>query len=220
MKLTIDRFVLMAGILCLSAHAQLAAQSAPELEKRPAPIATPASDFDVAPGLKLPAHGMVFALDTAAKPHLVKLDASELLLNRHTASNFAKSQFYVGSRQTLEISGTAPKAEIESPGVSFFVRLNADEPSLAISRLTLVRLEVVGQTRVAAALDANVFGGGAKRKIQAVEVGKEELPDGEWVKVTPSQNLALGHYAIIFFPKDPKLFPSTAYDFRVIGAAQ
>ncbi len=112
-----------------------------------------------------------------------------------------------------------PKTDLDSPDISFFVRLNADEPSLAVSRLTLVRLEVVGEARVAAALDANVFGGGAKRKIEAVEVGKEELPGGEWVEVTPSQKLAIGNYAIIFFPKDPKLFPASAYDFRVTDTA-
>jgi hypothetical protein len=162
---------------------------------------------------------MVFALDHASRPLLVKLDASELLLNRHTGSNLAKSTIYVGSRQTLEIAGAAPKTSIESQGVPFFVRLIADEPSLAVSRLTMVRLEVVGETRVAAALDANVFGGGAKRKIQAIEIGKEELPGGEWVKVTPSQKLPPGDYAIIFFPKDPKLFPASAYDFRMIGTA-
>jgi len=219
MKDAIVGVLLAAGILCLSAHAQQAAPPYPELAQRPAPIATPASEFEVAPGLRLPEHGFVFALKTAPKPQLVKLDASELLLNRHTASNYAKSAFYVGSRQTLELSGAAPKADIDSPDVSFFVRLNADEPSLAVSRLTLVRLEVVGDVRVAAALDANIFGGGAKRKIQAVEVGKEEMPGGEWVKLTPSKKLGIGDYAIIFFPKDPKLFPASAYDFRVTDTA-
>jgi len=176
---------------------------------------TSEKSVEAAPGIPLPSRGGIYVLESGKDKQLVRLVPSEVLLNRHTGSNIAKSVFYVGSRMTLDLTGTTPKTIIHSGDISFFYRLNPDQPNLDLSRLALVKLEIVGEVRVLSALDANAFGGGAKRKYKQVDVNKQELPGEEWVKVTPIQKLEPGDYAISLFPKDPKLFPDTAFDFRI-----
>lgn len=176
---------------------------------------TPERTVEAAPGVPLPSRGGLYALEFGENKQLIKLAPSEVLLNRHTGKNMTKGLFYVGSRMTLEIAGTTTKNTIHSDEISFFYHLNSDQPSLDLSRLVLLKLEPSGEVRVLAALDANVFGGGAKRKIQQIEAKKEELPGEEWLKITPAAKLAPGDYAFTLLPKDPKLFPDSAFDFRV-----
>jgi hypothetical protein len=199
-------------VLCLLLVFVLATLSA---KAQSAPVNPP----EAAPGITLPSKGGIYALDPGSPEKLVKLTASELLLNQHTGKNLAKNTFYVGSRRTLEIAGPMSKTNIESTDASFFIRLNPDQPSLDMERITLVQLEHQEKVRIVADLDANVWGGGAKRKLHTIQITKQMLPGDEWVKIVPIQKLMPGQYAIVILPKDPKLFPDTAFDFLLTGTA-
>jgi hypothetical protein len=102
---------------------------------------------EVAPGLTLPASGTIYGLDNRGKgPALVQLHATEIVLNAHAGSNFARSMVYAGPHRTVEIAGVSSAATLHTPGAVFYVRLTGDDPELLCNRVQIgsIRPRTVG----------------------------------------------------------------------------
>ncbi|HEY3989546.1 MAG TPA: hypothetical protein VGM02_09635 [Acidobacteriaceae bacterium] len=167
----------------------------------------------------LPAKPGIYAIDSSIQPPTqIRLRASEVRFNRHTGNNIARNSFYMNSKTTLDIAGKSAEVSMAPGKASFLVPSDPESPALALSRLTLVRLQTDADRRILAALKTNAFGGSPGRKIDAITVAKETLPGGDWVRITPTVELTPGEYAIAYFPEDPRMFPDSIFDFRIDAA--
>jgi hypothetical protein len=186
------------------------------------PIATFAQSAALPNGLSFPLNGTVFALDGSANGKaLQQLHPSEIVSNSHAASNFARSMVYSGPRASVELAGLNAAVHLNSDKGSFFVRLGGDDPELLRGRVALIRLTQTTNRRVVSTFSQNIFGGQRTRKYDIVAVTKTDVPDSNWLKLTPDVALTPGEYGIVFMPKDPAFIPDSVYDFDVaIDAAK
>lgn len=183
----------------------------------------------VAPGLYLPAHGLLWALDSfAGKQELVRLKYKAVDLNNHARSNFLKTQaapFVYKPKQTLEIEGTAAELRLHGESPVFFVRSvsegeeSADESPFGLSSLSLVRLEVKSGRRVAATIAFTQITSKASRSDTSIDVVNERIPGTDWYKVTPRQPLPAGEYGWMSLPKKQNMFGGQVYDFAIDAKA-
>ena len=167
----------------------------------------------VAPGLRLPDEGGIFLLDTYEnQPQLAELQQSGSELGKNTKSNILRAAInpLAGVKQTIELPGTHAKVQSHTTVPSLYINIDANEgapasvqastgePSpLAPSnsdRFKVIRVDVKGGKRVAGAIKIAVTG-----KMKADErfvAATVTTMTGGWVKLTPTEPLAAGEYAV------------------------
>ncbi len=174
--------------------------------------------IEVAPGITLPAEGMVFGLDSKdGGPVLQQIHASEIHYNPHAGSNTLRSAIYAGPHQTIEVNGLQSETIFSSTKAVFYVHLLEDNPEIQRKRIHLLWLTPANKTRVAIDMGANYFGGHHHRNIDEVPADITSISGTNWVKITPQAPLLPGEFAIAFLPEDLSLFPDVVYDFSVPG---
>lgn len=89
----------------------------------------------VAPGLRLPPEGGVYALDTyLGEPELVPLDQSSGDVNRHVGRNVLRSAInpISGNKRTIELAGPSAKIQVHASLPTIYINLEpVDEDSAA-----------------------------------------------------------------------------------------
>jgi hypothetical protein len=176
-----------------------------EAERRAEQARTP----EVAPGLRLPDEGGIFLLETYEnQPQLAELQQSGGDLEK-TKSNTLRAAInpLAGSKQTIELPGAHAKIQSHTAVPSLYINIDADQgapasvqgatgnaaPS-ATDRFKIIRVDVKGGRRVAAALKVAVTG---KMKIDQRFVAATVTPmTGGWVKLTPTEPFPAGEYAV------------------------
>ncbi len=159
----------------------------------------------VAAGLRLPAEGGVYALDTyLAQPELVPLDQSTGQVNRHTGHNVLRNVIpMVGAKQTIEIAGPRSKIQVHASLPAIYINLDASQetsdstkqgPEFPWDRFRIVRAEVKGDKRIVGTLKTAVTGKSSQEQ-EAVPATAEQMREG-WIKLTPKAPLAPGEYAV------------------------
>jgi hypothetical protein len=160
----------------------------------------------VAPGLRLPSEGGVYALDTyLAQPELVPLDQINGDVNRHTAHNVLRAAVnpVSGTKHTIELPGTRSKIQLHAGLPAIYINLDAatedDDPSkktveLPWDRFRVVRAQVKGDRRIVGAVKTAVFGKVSQEQ-DTIPATAEQLGEG-WIKLTPKAPLEPGEYAI------------------------
>src|SRR6202171_3126619 len=167
----------------------------------------------VAPGLRLPDEGGIFLLDTYQdQPQLSELQQSGGELNKNTKSNILRAAInpLAGVKQTIELPGAHAKIQSHSTVLSLYVNIDSNEGAPATAqastgespppppsnseRFKIIRIQVKNGKRVAGAIKIAVTG---KMKTDERFVADTVTPmTGGWVKVTPTEPLAAGEYAI------------------------
>jgi hypothetical protein len=164
----------------------------------------------VAPGLRLPDEGGIFLLDTYQnQPQLSELQQSGSELDKKTKSNILRSAInpLAGARQTIELPGTHAKIQSHTTVPSLYINIDTNEgapatvkatgepPPLApTDRFKIIHTEVKGGKRVAGAVKIAVTG-----KVKTDEryvAATITAMTGGWVKLTPTEPLAAGEYAV------------------------
>ena len=158
----------------------------------------------VAPGLRLPSEGGVYALDTyLSQPELLPLDQTGGEVNRHTAHNVLRGVINPigGSKHTIELPGPSSKIQVHAVLPAIYVNLDAsgeeDESKTAElpwDRFRIVRAQVKGDKRIVGALKIAVYGKSSQAQ-DAVDTSVEQLSEG-WIKLTPKGPLDPGEYAV------------------------
>lgn len=165
----------------------------------------------VAPGLRLPAEGGVYALDTyLGEPQLLPLDQSTGQVNKNTKRNILRAAInpVAGSKMTIELPGSRAKIQVHASLPTLYVNLDSgaedDAPRDASSgkapaqlpwdRFRIVRVQVKGDKRVAGAVKTAVYGKSSSEQ-DIVAADAEQLQEG-WIKITPKEPLAAGEYAL------------------------
>ncbi len=184
-------------------------------------LAEEAKSPEVAPGLRLPEDGDIFLLDTfQTLPQLVQLQQSAGKINRDTKHNILRATVnpVASSKQTVELDGLHAKIQVHASLPSIYInfqRENGIEDSTAQKkeavtgalekqkpkeddawdRFHIVRLQSKKDTRIVGEIKVAVYG-----KVSQQETfvpAKIQQLTGGWVKMTPSDNLPPGEYALV-----------------------
>lgn len=167
----------------------------------------------VAPGLRLPPEGGVYALDTyLSEPQLLPLDQSTGQINKNTKKNILRAAVnpVAGSKMTIELPGSRSKIQVHASLPTFYVNLDPVEEEEADSapsnssskntaelpwdRFRIVRVHVKGDKRIVGAVKTAVYGKSSSEQ-DTVATTDEQLSEG-WIKITPKEPLPPGEYAL------------------------
>lgn len=191
----------------------------------------------VAPGLRLPEAGGIFLMDRfESRPQLVELVQSGTDINKQMGRNILRAVINplpTGPRQTVELKGNHARVQSHTVSPDIYVNINfdsdtdspatsADSSSAASAqgknavaaneRFKIVRLQTKNDVRIVSNLKIALTG---KMKEQQDVVSTNSIPvSKDWLKLTPTQVLEPGEYALIEMlgPKQMNLY---VWDFGV-----
>ncbi len=189
-----------------------------ELERSDIPVP------EVAPGLRLPEDSGVFLLDNfQGEPQLVEINQTAGDINRNTKVNIFKGTInpVAGLKQTVELDGThaAIQSHVDVPAI--YIKLEdapaepaakadastasepqkpqpppqAAQPPISFDRFLILRVEVKGNKRIVGGVKRQVSGK-ISHEQHAVKTTINNIKGG-WLKLTPTENLAPGEYAVV-----------------------
>ncbi|HZD95848.1 MAG TPA: hypothetical protein VE133_16425, partial [Candidatus Sulfotelmatobacter sp.] len=185
----------------------------------------------VVPGLRLPSTGGVFLFDQFnGQPQLVELVQNGSELNKHTGRNILRSAINplaLSSTQTLELKGEHARVQAHVGQPAIYLNIDTTDNSqpaftqktsdkdLQPNRYGIVRVETKNGLRIVGKLNIAMYG-----KVSQKEswISVSASPLGDWVKLTPSEPLPPGEYAVVELleKKQINLF---VWDFGVNPAA-
>ncbi len=178
-----------------------------------------ANSPEILPGLRLPGTGGVFLLDQYdGKPELAEIlqNGSELNQTANKKSVLRAAINPVGSsKHAFELKEPHAKIQSHVPGPVMYVDI--DEAALndvpLSGRFRIAHAEVKKDVRVIGNLKVT-FTGKTSEEGNFIGVNVEKIGTGEWVKVTPVQELPPGEYALVEMlgPEEMNLY---VWDFGV-----
>ena len=196
---------------------------ADEADEREAPL--------IVPGLRLPSTGGVFLLDTFNnQPQLVELAQNGGELNKHTGRNIVRAAINplaLSSTQTIELKGEHARVQSHTGQPAIFLNVDtADSSQPAFTQKAsdkepppahygIVRVESKKDLRVIGKLNVAMYGK-VSQKESWIPVSTSAL--GDWVKITPSEPLPSGEYAVVEL-LDKKQINLFVWDFGVNPSA-
>jgi hypothetical protein len=161
----------------------------------------------VAPGLRLPPEGGVYALDTyLTQAQLVPLDQTGGEVNRNVAHNVLRGVINPvgGAKHTIEIPGPSSKIQMHAPLPTVYINVDAGEAQdenskttpaeLPWDRFRIVRAQAKGDKRIVGVV-RTALSGKVTQEQEAIPATAEKLGEG-WVKLTPKVPLEPGEYAL------------------------
>lgn len=163
-----------------------------------------ANSLGIAPGLRLPGSGGVFLLDQyQGKPELAEIMQNGIEVtevSKGTSKNTSRPTLnpLASTRQTFELKGA--HAQIQSHVRRPTIYVDIDEGPLndvqLSDRFRIVRTTMKSGARIVGNLKITATGKTSEQNT-AIPAKVEKLEAGEWVKITPTGDLAPGEYAVI-----------------------
>jgi hypothetical protein len=194
----------------------------PELLKEEADRA--ALTPEVAKDLRLPEEDSTLILDTfQGTPELVPLAQTDSDLNRNTAHNLLRAAVnpLSAAHQIVQLKGESSPIQLHVKDPVLYLRIGDEtvadtggKPLVvdthgatsniksdpgggsAQSRYVIVRADVRTGARVIASFRIGLLGSGQHQE-DVVEATTELLPGGHWLKITPTQPLEFGEFALM-----------------------
>jgi hypothetical protein len=165
----------------------------------------------VAPGLRLPDEGGIFLLDTYEnQPQLAELQQSGGDVEKNTKTNILRSAInpLAGSKQTIELPDAHAKVQSHTTVPSIYINIDSnagnapaaalapEQPELPLTeRYKIIRVATVkGGKRVAG--EVKIAVSGKMKTDERFVPSTVAAMTGGWVKLAPTEPLALGEYAI------------------------
>ncbi len=183
---------------------------------------------EVAPGLRLPENQGVFLLDNfQGEPQINELQQTAGDINRNTKGNIFRGAInpVAGLKQTIELDGAHAKIQTHVAVPSIYINVDQELPAADVparpdstkqqpqqpqqaqqamvpfDRFRIVRTEVKGDKRVVGSVKRQVTGKISEDQ-HLVKTTVTRVTGG-WLKVTPTETLAPGEYAIVeMMPKE------------------
>jgi hypothetical protein len=184
------------------------------------PFALLGQDPEPAPGLRIPAGSLPYALDHfQGKPQLVPVHHSNIELNNHRGANVAGSlagSFLYKPKITFEVAGEHARTILHDAQPSFYVHVLEDPDSGPNDGpvFAIVSAMPGKDRRVFAQIRFTQLTGNAKRNDGSVDLTVEHPPGG-WLKITPQSPLPPGEYALTPIPKAQNAFSTVVFDFAI-----
>lgn len=178
-----------------------------------------ANSPEIAPGLNLPGSGGVFLLDEfQGKPELAEIVQNGSEVDKSGAKRSvlrAAINPLAGNKRAFEIKGEHAQIQSHVPLPAIYIDIDEglqNQAALA-EHFRLVRATVKKDARVIGNVKVSV-GGKVSEQISFLPVSVSKLGTGRWVKLTPSQNLTPGEYAVVemLTPEEMNLY---VWDFGV-----
>jgi len=181
-----------------------------------------ANSPEVTAGLRLPGSGGVFLLDQyQGKPELAEILQNGSEVKKGTGRNAVRATInpLAGTRQVMELKGAHAQIQSHVPRPTIYVDIDeGPENEVATTdRFRIVRAEVKNAARTVGNIKISASGKMSEQST-VVPANVEKLGLGEWLKVTPTTDLAPGEYAVVEMlgPGEMNLY---VWDFGVNPAA-
>ncbi len=186
---------------------------------------------EVAPGLRLPENQGVFLLDNfQGEPQVNELQQTAGDVNRNTKGNIFRGAInpVAGLKQTIELDGAHAKIQAHVAVPSIYINVDGEVPGgpeaahsdstkpqvqqpqqpqqpeqaiVPFDRFRIVHTEVKGGKRIVGSVKRQVTG--KISEDQHLIKATTTRVTGGWLKVTPTETLAPGEYAIVeMMPKE------------------
>jgi hypothetical protein len=194
----------------------------------------------VSKGLELPDEDGVFAFDTyQGTPELVELLPSELGANAKTKHGLSTLNPLAGQKASLELDGAHAKVHLHVNDPAIYLSLNTRDDMEEVtthamtvntsgakeaagrkhgahspgSGFAIVRVDERRALRVVGAIHMSPAGAVTQEE-DVIPTRVDILPGKHWLKITPTQPLTIGEYALIevISPSD---INQSVWDFRV-----
>ena len=201
-----------------------------EESRTPAEVETDASAPEVAPTLRLPEKGGVFALDDQfGKPELVEIIQNGTQTVQHTAKYvlLKKVNPITSREQTIELPRNRSAVQLHSTRPPIFIKPEVEiegsnrgsTPKLTSGdayRFELVKLKRKGNSRLVATIKTDVAGETSQTQ-SSVPVVVQVMDGNLWIKLEPKQVLSPGEYAVMQTTPEGR-YSSYVWDFGVDSA--
>ena len=178
---------------------------------------------EVAKGLELPDQDSVFVLDTyQGTPALVELAPNQLAVDAKTHHGLSTLNPLAGQRASIELPGSHAKVHLHVNDPSIFVSLNATDDAERVlshamtvntkgvpdavnrkhgahspqSGFAIVKVDERKAVRIVGAIHISPTGNVTQDE-DTVPMKVEIMPGKHWMKLTPTQTLAIGEYALV-----------------------
>lgn len=175
----------------------------------------------VAPGLRLPEDGGVILLDSfQGQPQLSEIQQSGGQINKNMKGNILRATInpIASAKQSIELEGAHAKIQAHSSQPTFFINIedsseispeqpqktaSADKPSDPL-RFRIVRADSKQDKRIVGNIKIAVYGKVSQQE-KVVATKSELMPGSTWVKLTPSEPLGAGEYAVVEMLSDQSM---------------
>jgi len=179
---------------------------------------------EVAKDLRLPEDDSTLVLDTfQGNPELVPLAQTDSALNRNTGHNILRAAInpLSAAHQIVQLKGETSPIQLHVKDPVLYIRIgdqtvgdtggkplvvdthgatsrvdNDPTGGAADSQYVIVRADVRTGVRVIASFRIGLLGSGQHQE-DVVETTTELLPGGHWLKITPTQPLDFGEFALM-----------------------
>lgn len=196
--------------------AEASTSAAVELDKELDRVEAPLPQ--VAPGLRIPEDTGVFLLDNfQSEPQLVEINQTAGDINRNTKINIFRGAInpVAGVKQTIELEGAHATVQSHVEVPALYIKLEEtpqqpatpadptrsaepqkpEQPIAAFDRFRILHVEVKGNKRIVGDVKRQLTGK-ISHEQHAVKTTTTNL-NGGWLKLTPTENLAPGEYALV-----------------------
>lgn len=177
-----------------------------------------ANSPEVAPGLNLPGSGGVFLFDQfQGKPELAEIlqNGSEVNQNAKNKSVLRSAISLGSTKQAFEIKGEHALIQSHVPRPTIYIDIDEGPQNDATlgQRFRLIRAMPKKDTRVIGSAKTSMSGK-VSEQTAGIPATLSKLGTGEWIKLTPNQDLATGEYAVVemLSPEEMNLY---VWDFGV-----
>lgn len=177
-----------------------------------------ANSPEVAPGLNLPGSGGVFLLDQfQGKPELAEIvqNGSEVNKTAEKKSVLRSAISFGSNKKAFEIKGEHAQIQSHGPRPTIYIDIDEGQQNATdlSARFRLVRLTPKSDARVVGNVKISV-GGKVTQQTSFIPVNVVKQGTGNWIVLTPTQNLANGEYAVVemLSPEEMNLY---VWDFGV-----
>jgi hypothetical protein len=163
-----------------------------------------ANTVEVAPGAQLPEEGGVWALDKLNDhKQLEQLMQSGEELNRHKTENILRSVInpLPSSKQTIDVEGAQSKVRVHTAMPTIFINVEGlpAEAGQPVERFRIIRLKAEKDHRVVTDIRIGIRG---VKSTQQFVPSKMEKFSGDWLKLSPTEPLKSGEYAVVELMSD------------------
>jgi hypothetical protein len=195
---------------------------------------------EVAKGLELPDQDSIFVLDTfQGTPTLVELLPNELAVDAKTRHGLSTLNPLAGQRASIELPGARAKVHLHVNDPVIYVSLNATDNAEKVlshamtvdtkgapdavnrkhgahspqSGFAIVKVDERRAVRIVGAIHISPTGNITQNE-DTIPVKIEVMPGKHWMKLTPTEPLTVGQYALVEI-LSPSDINQTVWDFEV-----
>ena len=195
---------------------------------------------EVAKGLELPDEDSVFALDTyQGTPELVELLPNDLGLDAKTHKGLSVINPLAGQRAAIELPGAHARAHLHVNDPAIYLSLDVTDQAEQVvshamtvqtngakeianrkhgahspqSGFAIVHVDERNTVRIVGAIHISPAGNVTQSE-DVIPARVEVLPGKHWMKITPTQTLLIGEYALVEIIS-PQEISQRVWDFRV-----